>query len=69
MDDFSIPNRTNGYGLPPSPENYIDPGKRPLSSMCPSILLDKHGDVELLIGAAGGSKITSSIAYVSSLIL
>lgn len=32
--------------------------------MAPTIVLDANGDVELLIGAAGGSKITSSIAYV-----
>lgn len=65
MDDFAIPDRPNGYGLPPSPANYIKPYKRPLSSMCPTILLDEHGKVELLIGSAGGSRITSSVAYVS----
>lgn len=65
MDDFSIPGRSNAFDLPPSPANFIDPYKRPLSSMCPTILLDEHGKVELLIGAAGGSKITSSVAYVS----
>lgn len=65
MDDFSIPGRNNGFGLPPSPANFIRPYHRPLSSMCPTILLDEHGKVELLIGAAGGSRITSSVAYVS----
>lgn len=65
MDDFSIPGRSNGYNLPPSPANFIEPYKRPLSSMCPTILLDENGQVELLIGSAGGSKITSSVAYVS----
>lgn len=65
MDDFSRPGFRNAYGLAPSPANFIAPGKAPLSSMAPTILLDKKGDVELLIGGAGGSKITSSIAYVS----
>lgn len=62
MDDFSTPGVTNVYGIPASPANYIKPGKRPMSSTCPSIVLDKHGNVQLLVGGAGGSKITTSVA-------
>ena len=66
MDDFSTPGQKNGFGIPPSPANYIEPKKMPMSSMCPSIILNENGDVRLLIGAAGGSKITTSVAQVNS---
>lgn len=62
MDDFSTPGNVNIYGIPPSESNYIKPGKRPMSSMAPTIIVNKHGDVDLVIGSAGGSRITTSIA-------
>ncbi|XP_011206385.1 scoloptoxin SSD14 isoform X1 [Bactrocera dorsalis] len=64
MDDFSTPGVINAYGIPSSPSNYIKPGKRPLSSTCPSIVLDHNGNVKLMVGGAGGSRITTSVAQV-----
>lgn len=63
MDDFSTPGKTNVYGIPPSEANFIKPGKRPMSSMAPSIIVNSRGDAELIIGSAGGSRITTSIAH------
>lgn len=64
MDDFSAPGITNEFGLLPSPVNFIKPGKRPQSSAVPVIILDKDGHVSMVVGGAGGTIITTSVANV-----
>lgn len=61
MDDFSLPHTKNAFDLEPSVFNYIEPYKRPLSSSAQSIITDSEGNVELVIGAAGGSRITNAV--------
>ena len=62
MDDFAtVPGSPNGFGLVQGEPNSIAPGKRMLSSMSPSIVLDKAGHVSLVLGAAGGPTITTSV--------
>jgi gamma-glutamyltranspeptidase / glutathione hydrolase len=59
MDDFTAhPGTANMYGLVQSGANAIAPGKRPLSSMMPTILL-RDGQLSFVTGARGGPRIIS----------
>jgi len=61
MDDFSTaPGRANAFGLVQGEVNAVQPGKRPLSSMTPTIVL-KDGAVEAVVGSPGGSRIITSV--------
>ena len=61
MDDFSIkPGSPNQYGLVGGSANAIEPGKRMLSSMTPTIL-EKDGKLFLVVGSPGGSTIITSV--------
>jgi len=61
MDDFTTrPGEPNGYGLVQGFGNRVQPGKRPLSSMSPT-LVEKDGRVVMTLGAAGGPRIISSV--------
>ena len=61
MDNFAgQPGSANAYGLIQGEANAIQPGKRPVSSMTPSII-SKDGKLLLVMGAPGGTRITSAV--------
>uniref|UniRef100_A0ACD5VMB0 Uncharacterized protein n=1 Tax=Avena sativa TaxID=4498 RepID=A0ACD5VMB0_AVESA len=62
MDDFSVPEQTPDH-LPPAPANFIAPGKRPLSSMTPIIIL-KDGQLAGVLGGSGGTNIIAAVTQV-----
>ena len=73
MDDFATPGRPNKFGLHPSESNYVSPGKRPLSSMAPTMLFHSNksdgdsttlGRLFMVLGSSGGPKIITSIIQV-----
>ncbi len=64
MDDFSIKaGEPNMFGLIQGEPNRIAPGKRPLSSVAPSIVL-RAGHVVMVLGAPGGSRIPTEVLSV-----
>jgi len=69
MDDFSAkPGVPNAYGLIGGDANAVEPGKRPLSSMSPTIVL-KDGKPLLVTGSPGGSRIiTTTLQLISNMI-
>jgi gamma-glutamyltranspeptidase/glutathione hydrolase len=67
MDDFtSAPGKPNMYGLVQGESNSIQPGKRMLSAMTPSIVLDQRGELLMVVGTPGGPTIITSVAQVIS---
>jgi len=64
LDDFTAaPGASNAYGLVGFEANLPGPGKRPLSSMAPTIVL-KDGKPVLVTGSPGGSRIISTVLQV-----
>jgi gamma-glutamyltranspeptidase / glutathione hydrolase len=65
MDDFaSRPGVPNMYGLIQGSANAIAPGKRMLSAMSPTIVLDPKGKLLLVTGARGGPRIISATSQI-----
>ncbi|OLE53572.1 MAG: gamma-glutamyltransferase, partial [Acidobacteria bacterium 13_1_20CM_3_53_8] len=65
MDDFTIkPGVPNLWGVIQGERNAIQPGKRPLSSMTPTIVLRRDGSVWFAVGARGGARIINAVLQV-----
>ncbi|XP_036318223.1 glutathione hydrolase 1 proenzyme-like [Rhagoletis pomonella] len=65
MSDFAIDGLQNYFDLPNMPQrNRIKPGASPMSSMSPIIVTDQSGEVRLVTGAAGGTKIISVLVHI-----
>ena len=67
MDDFATkPGSPNLYGLVQGEANAIQPGKRMLSAMTPTIVLDRKGRLSMVLGSPGGPRIISAVLQVLS---
>lgn len=67
MDDFTTAaGKPNMYGLVQGEINAIKPGKRMLSAMTPSIVLDRKGKLEMVVGTPGGPTIITQVYHVIS---
>jgi gamma-glutamyltranspeptidase/glutathione hydrolase len=65
MDDFTAkPGTPNLWGVIQGERNSIKPGKRPLSSMTPTIVLRKDGSLWFAIGARGGARIINAVLQI-----
>lgn len=67
MDDFAAsPGQPNQFGLVEGENNAIVPGKRMMSSMTPSIVLDPSGELMMVVGTPGGPTIITTVYHVIS---
>lgn len=63
MDDFTTkPGTPNMYGLTQGTSNKVEAGKRPLSSMSPT-LIEKDGKIVMVVGAPGGPRIITAVFH------
>ena len=64
MDDFSYEGKNDPYGLMGAKVNAVAPGKRPASSMIPTMVFDHGTNLLLVTGSPGGRTITSTVLEV-----
>src|SRR5439155_6823756 len=70
MDDFAAqPGKPNMFGLVQGEANAIQPGKRMLSAMSPTIVLDRDGSLLLVVGSGGGPRIITGVSQVMLYVL
>ncbi len=67
VDGFLLNNQLTDFSLAPSVNgrpilNRVEPGKRPRSAMSPTVMFDEDGELELVVGSPGGSRIISYVA-------
>ena len=60
IGDCSIPDTPNVFGFQPSPSNFIQPGKRCVSSSTPIIVENADNSFLIALGSAGGSKVITT---------
>ncbi|XP_009352585.2 glutathione hydrolase 3 [Pyrus x bretschneideri] len=63
MDDFSTPTEISPDHLPPAPANFIEPNKRPLSSMTP-LIITRDNQLAGVLGGSGGMNIIPAVTQV-----
>jgi gamma-glutamyltranspeptidase/glutathione hydrolase len=67
MDDFAAaPGRPNGFGLVQGEVNAIEPGKRMLSAMTPSVVVGPDDRLKMVVGSPGGPTIITQVFHVIS---
>jgi gamma-glutamyltranspeptidase/glutathione hydrolase len=65
MDDFAAkPGTPNAFGLIQGEKNAVAPGKRPLSAMTPTFVLNKNGSLWFAVGSPGGPTIINTVLQV-----
>jgi gamma-glutamyltranspeptidase/glutathione hydrolase len=70
MDDFATaPGKPNMFGLVQGEANAVQPGKRMLSAMTPSVVLDPKGKLYMVVGTPGGPRIITMVYHVISNVL
>ena len=70
MDDFTVgPGSPNAFGLVQGEANAIAPGKRMLSMMTPTIVLNPSGGLHMVVGTPGGATIVTTVFQIISNVL